>query len=182
MLDQILAMVKANGQTAIVENTAIPNEHNDVAIGMAAQSIFSAIQGAVTSGALPQLMGLLGNKDSLMNSPIVKGILANFGEQLKTKLSFSPDQAAAAASSALPSILSGVLAQFGGANSNSSDLMALAQKLMSGQTGSVGSSLTSSLDVNKDGKVDIKDAISHLGGGDGSALGVAGKLLSGFIK
>jgi hypothetical protein len=182
MLDQILAMVKAHGETAIVQNPAIPNEHNDAAIGMAAQSIFSGIQGAVTSGALPQLMGLLGNSDSLMNSPVVKGILANFGEQLKTKLSFSPDQAATVAASALPNILSGVLAQFGGANGNSSDLMGLAQKLMAGQTGSVGSSLTSSLDVNKDGKVDIKDAISHLGGDDESAMGVAGKLLSGLIK
>jgi hypothetical protein len=160
MLDQILALVREYGETTIVNNPAVPNEHNEAALNSASQSIVNGIQGAVSQGQLPQLLALLGSSENLMNSPMIKEMIASFGEQLKSQFSVAPEQASSVASDTIPKVLSGVLAQLGNANKGgTTDLMGMAQAFLSGQGNAGASSLTAALDVNKDGSVDLQDAL-----------------------
>jgi hypothetical protein len=170
MLDQILDLVKQYGQSTIVENPAVPNQHNDQALGVTASAITTGLKSAIEGGNLPQLLCLLGNSEELMKSPIVQSIIRSVTQEYTNKLEVSPENAPAVATDTVQQVLAGALSKFsagGGA-----DFAALAQSFLGGQSGS----LTSALDVNKDGKVDMGDAISKLTGNN--ALGtLAGKIL-----
>ena len=58
MLDQILALVKEHGQSTIVNNPDVPNQHNDEAINVSANAILNGLQSSLSQGGLPQLIAL----------------------------------------------------------------------------------------------------------------------------
>jgi hypothetical protein len=81
MLEQLMGLIQDHSQDAIVNNPAIPNEHNNDAM----QTILGAITGGMQQqaqggqGGLAGLAGLLGGQAGnggagLMSNPIVAGI------------------------------------------------------------------------------------------------------------
>ncbi len=60
MLEQLLDLIKQQGEDTVVRNPAIPNEQNNQVLSEAGSSIMSGLQGALAGGGLSQVMKLLG--------------------------------------------------------------------------------------------------------------------------
>ena len=179
MLDQILALVNQFGQSTIVENADVPNQHNEAALGLTANAIMTGLKGAVAQGALPQLLGMMGNTHELTKSPVVQSIIQSLTKEFTSKLSLSADKAGGVAANTVQQVLSGFLGKMSA--SGGTDLVAMAQSFLAGQSANGLSGLAAALDVNHDGKVDLNDAVAKVTGD--SALGAAaGKLLGSMLK
>jgi hypothetical protein len=177
MLDQILALVKQCGEQTIVQNPQVPNEHNEAALKLAGDSIFDGLQSAVQGGQLSQLIGFVGAGQSMMQNPVVQHIIQSFATKLTSHTGIEGSKAQEVALDTVQQVLQGALSQFG-ASAQSEDIMGLAQSFLGGQ-GSLGlGSLTTGLDKNNDGKVDMQDAVAGIVGN--GALGqLAGKFFTG---
>ncbi len=178
MLDQILALVQQYGQNTIVQNPDVPNEHNDAAMKLAGESILDGLKGAMQSGQLPQLMGLIAAGQSMMQNPVVKQIVFSFSEKLVSQAGINTAQAQGVAGDTVQQVLQGAIAKLSSGDAQSADLMAMAQSFLGAQGGSGLGSLVSALDKNHDGKVDMQDAVAGIVG-NGALGALAGKLLSG---
>ncbi len=173
MLEQLMGLIQDHSQEAIVNNPAIPNEHNDSAM----QTILGAITGGMQQQAqgggagLAGLAGLLGGQSGtsgsgLMSNPIVAGIAQQAISGLMQKFGMGNGAAAGIVSQILPSVMGSMIQQTNDpANSafNMSDIMG----------------------VMADGKVDMSDVMNiagkFMGGGQQQGSGGIGGMLSGLF-
>lgn len=93
MLDQLINLVKENAGDAIINNPAVPNEKNDLAISTAAGSIFDNLKSQVGSGNLDSLMDMFKGGGDASSSSLVNNLTSGVGGELMSKLGI--DQAAA---------------------------------------------------------------------------------------
>jgi hypothetical protein len=118
MLEELFNLVKDHSQNDIINNTAIPNEHNNTAVGLATDSIFSGLQGAMANGGIGSILSLLGGKSSVGGgNPLVSGIMNNFAGGLMSKFGVTNPIAQTIAASLIPKVLGGLV----GKTSNPSD-------------------------------------------------------------
>jgi hypothetical protein len=107
MLEQLFNLIQGEAQQEIINNPAIPNEHNNHAVGLATDSIFSGLQGALANGGLNQILNLFGGKSSVGTSnPLVGGIVNSLVQSLMGKFGLNNSVASGIASSLVPNILS----------------------------------------------------------------------------
>jgi hypothetical protein len=110
MLEELFNLVKDHSQDDIINNQHIPNEHNSTAVGMATDSIFSGLQGALANGGVGSILSLLGGKSSVGGSnPLVNGIMQNFAGGLMSKFGITNPIAQSIAASLIPKALSGLV-------------------------------------------------------------------------
>jgi hypothetical protein len=133
MLEQLFNLIQGNAQEEIINNPAIPNEHNKQAVGLATESVFNGLQGALASGGLQQVMSLFGGKASAgMSNPIVSGIANNLISSLMGKVGLNNGAAAGIASSLIPSIISKLVGQTSDPNNKAFDLNGIIGSLIGG--------------------------------------------------
>lgn len=140
-----MKMIENSGQESVINNPAVPNEHNQGVMTEAGTSIIDSIKGMMANGQADQVAQLASNPTGpaaqLLQNDFVKNIMNKFG--------ISPEAAQNIASNLLPQ----VMAQVSKASSNGSlDLGAIGGML--GKTG---------LDKDGDGDVDLKDITNMLG-------------------
>ncbi|MEA5458465.1 DUF937 domain-containing protein [Arcicella sp. LKC2W] len=174
MLEQLMGLIQDQSQDAIVNNPAIPNEHNNDAM----QTILGAITGGMQQqaqsgqGGLAGLAGLLGGQSgqggsSLMSNPIVAGIAQQAIGGLMQKFGLGNSAAAGIVSQVLPGVLGSMISKTNDPNDNSFNM-------------------TDIMGVMADGKVDMSDVMNiagkFMGGGQqGGAAGGLGGLLGGLF-
>jgi hypothetical protein len=108
MLEQLFNLIKNESETEITTNTAIPDEHNNHAVGLATDSIFGGLQGALANGGLKNVLGMFaggGSGSSLTNNPIVGGMVSNLVGGLMSKFGMNNGIASSIASSIIPKVL-----------------------------------------------------------------------------
>jgi hypothetical protein len=119
MLEQLFNLIQGEAQQEIINNPAIPNEHNNHAVGLATDSIFSGLQGAVANGGLSQILSLFGGKSSVGTSnPLVGGIVNSLVQNLMGKFGVNNGVASSIASSLVPNILSKLVSRTTDPNDN----------------------------------------------------------------
>ncbi|MCU0467686.1 MAG: DUF937 domain-containing protein [Arcicella sp.] len=174
MLEQLMGLIQDHSQDAIVQNPAIPNEHNNDAM----QTILGAITGGMQQqaqagqGGLAGLAGLLGGQagtggSSLMSNPIVAGIAQQAIGGLMQKFGLGNSAASGIVSQVLPGVLGSMISKTNDPNDSSfnmSDIMG----------------------VMADGKVDMGDIMNIAGkfmggGGQQQQAGGLGGLLGGLF-
>jgi len=174
MLEQLMGLIQDHSQDAIVNNPAIPNEHNNDAM----QTILGAITGGMQQqaqggqGGLAGLAGLLGGQAGnggagLMSNPIVAGIAQQAIGGLMQKFGMGNGAAAGIVSQVLPGVLGSMISKTNDPNDNSFNM-------------------TDIMGVMADGKVDMSDVMNiagkFMGGGQqGGAAGGLGGLLGGLF-
>ena len=84
MLDQLINLVKEHAGDAIVNNPAVPNEHNEDAIKATASGIFDSLKNNATGGNLESIIGMLkGGGDSnvtgKISSDVTSSLAGKFG-------------------------------------------------------------------------------------------------------
>lgn len=67
MFEQLLELVKSQSGEAIVNNPAVPNEHNEAVMNEATNSITSTLQGLLSSGGsngIAQVLNMFSNQNA----------------------------------------------------------------------------------------------------------------------
>lgn len=180
MFEQLTQLVQQFGQDAVVNNNAVPNEHNEAVMNEAGNSIFSSLQQMASEGGIEKLAGLLqGNNAQDPSNPAVQQITQQLTGSLGEKFGLSSSAASGVAGSLIPKILGGLVGKANDPN-DSFQITDLIGAISGGgaQTSGIMDAISKygtqfGLDQNGDGKVDISDAasLSKNSGGIGGLLG-----------
>jgi Bacterial protein of unknown function (DUF937) len=141
MLEQLMGLIKDNSQEAIVNNPAIPNEHNNDAMQTILSSIVGGLANQQSAGNSSGLFGLLSGKSSnLSSNPIVSGIANQAIGSLMTKFGLDKSAAGGIISAVLPSVLGSFINKTNDPNDSSIDLSSVMGAVMgnSGQQNAGG--------------------------------------------
>ncbi|HEX5667861.1 MAG TPA: hypothetical protein VFX73_03595 [Chitinophagaceae bacterium] len=197
MLDQLLNLIQQQGQQAVVNNPAVPNEYNNEVLGEAGNSIMSGLQQALAGGGLSQVMNMFsqggssgGGIGSLLNNPMVQGIISQFTGSLTNRFNVDPSQAAGISQSLIPQVLSSFAGKVADPNDSSIDINGVMQSLTGGNTSGIDfQGLLSKFqgaggDFDGDGDVDLQDIIARVSGGASQSGGAGGlmDMIKGFMK
>ncbi|SDD61054.1 hypothetical protein SAMN04487996_101438 [Dyadobacter soli] len=125
MLEQLFDLVQQNSQQAVVQNPAVPNEHNEEVMNTLTSSITGGLQEQVQSGNIGGLMSLFGGESgtsaaSLLNNPIVASIATNAIGAIVQKFGLNSQIAGNIVNSVLPGVLGAVIGQLNGGGGGSS--------------------------------------------------------------
>jgi hypothetical protein len=156
MLDQLINLVKQNAGEAIVNNQAIPNQHNDAAIQEVAGQIFNGLKGQVAQGNMDQVVSMFqgGSTSSLTNNPMVSQMISNIAGNFAAKFGISPDTARGIVASLIPTVMSQLVKKTNDPDDSSFDLSSMVQSMggsnsdlagmlgkLGGNTGGLGGAL-----------------------------------------
>lgn len=159
MLDQLIQLVQQHAGSAIVNNPAIPNQHNNAAIQHVAEQIFSGLQNHATSGNLSQLTSLFQSGSSVSNHPIVTQLISSVAGSVASKFGISSSAAQNMASSLLPAVMGQLVSKTNNPNDSSFDL----SNMMQNFTGN--------------SNFDVSGMLNQITGGQGGGIGgMLGKL------
>jgi hypothetical protein len=179
MFEQLLQMVTAHGQEAVVQNPAVPNEHNEAVLHETTNSITSTLQGLLGGGGngAAQVLNLFSPQNAnadLGNHPVSQAISGNLVSSLMNKFGIGGDKAGGIASMLIPMVLSKLV---GGANNNNNaagggglNIANIFSSLSGGNTGGlniaglVSQFAGSALDKNHDGHTDLADLVAAFSG------------------
>jgi hypothetical protein len=125
MLEQLINLVKEQADDIIVNNPAMPNQHNDSVIGEVANQLFSGLQNHASSGNLQNIISLFQNgvgNGGVGNNPMVAGIIASAAEGLASKFGVSHQVANSISSTLLPTVMNQFISKTNDPNDTSFDL------------------------------------------------------------
>ena len=163
MFEQLMNLVKEHSGEQIVNNAAVPNEHNEAAVSSVASSIFSVLQAQVANGNVNNLLQMFqGNNqqnadNGVMNSqnvqnnqgnPIMNSMISSVVGNFATKFGMNEQTATGIANSLLPTIM----ASFVNKTNDEKDSSFSLQGILSA--------------VGGDSKLDIGGILSNLFGGN----------------
>lgn len=179
MFEQLTQLVQQFGGEAVVNNPAIPNEHNEAVMEEAGGSILSGLKDMVAGGNFGDVAGMLSGKTPIdMNNPVVKELAGKVIGNLGSKFGLSTEAAGGVAAGLIPNVLGGLVNKAQDSSDSSFNISDLVSSI-SGGAGNAGLMDAVSkyggqfgLDQNGDGKVDAADAIAAVSkGGLGGVLG-----------
>ena len=186
MLEQLLDLIKQQGEDAVVRNPAIPNEQNSQVLSEAGSSIMSGLQGALAGGGLSQVMKLFSGGGSgggsILDNPLVQNIMQSFTGQLTNQFNVNPSQAAQVSSNLIPQVLQQLAGRVTNPNDSSIDINSVMQSLTGGQTSGINFQdllvkfQGAGGDVDGDGDADLQDIIARVSGGARQSSGSGGGL------
>jgi hypothetical protein len=163
MLEELFNLVKDHSQEDIIQNQAIPNEMNNHAVGMATDSIFSGLQGAMANGGIGSILSLLGGKSSVgSGNPLVSGIMQNFAGGLMSKFGITNPIAQSIAASLIPKALSGLVGRTSNPQDSGFNINGLIGSLMGNNT---PASSQNPIATQGGGGFDFNSILSSLTGG-----------------
>lgn len=177
MLEVLQGLIQQAGQTAVVENTEVPNEYNEGVMGEVMQGLLGGLTNQANSqGGLGSLLGMLtggGNSNqggSLMNNPMVAGIAQNIIGSIMAKFGLSNSAASGVVANMLPSVLGGLISKSNDPTDSSVDTGSIMNVLSGGKTSGFdfGSLLSKGAGAMADGKLDMNDLINLVSGSNSS--------------
>jgi hypothetical protein len=177
MLEVLQGLIQQAGQTAVVENNEVPNEHNEGVMGEVMQGLLGGLTNQANSqGGLGNILGMLtggsnsNQGGSLMNNPMVAGIAQNIIGSIMAKFGLSNSAASGVVASMLPSVLGGLINKSNDPTDSSVDTGSIMNVLSGGKTSGIdfGSLLSQGAGAMADGKLDMNDLI-NLASGAGSS-------------
>ena len=172
MIEQLLNLIQQQGQDAVVNNPAVPNEHNNQVMSEAGSSIFNGLQQAMAGGGLSQITSLLGGSGgssslaSLASNPLVQNMIQSFAGKITGQYNVNAANAQQIGSDLIPQVLSRLGGQVNDPANNSIDINSVVSSLTGGAGGAGISSLLN----------------QFTGGGSSEGQGGLTDLLKGFMK
>jgi uncharacterized protein YidB (DUF937 family) len=121
MLENLINLVKEHAGDAIVNNPAIPNEHNDAAINHTAGSITNTLSGLMKDGKMDQITSLFSSGGDASH-PAASAISSNAVTDLMKKFGLDNAAASSIVSSMLPNVLKSFANKTNDPNDSSFDL------------------------------------------------------------
>ena len=131
MFEQLLNLVKENSGDAIVNNPAIPNEHNDAAINTAATGIMDHLKTAMSSGGVEGITNLFKGGNVAAN-PMVSNMSSGVAQRLMNKFGIDSAQAGGIVQSLIPMVMSKFVNKTNDPNDKSFDMQSIIGSLTGG--------------------------------------------------
>jgi hypothetical protein len=168
MLEELVNLIRQNGQQAVVENEAVPNEHNEAIMQQAQNSIVAGLSGITEQAQINSLSESV-QSGQAENNPAVQQISNNFMESIMQKFGINASTAASIAASLIPVVLSKMANRGNQEGVGGFDLGGLISSVTRGTGGgntpsgsNLGGNLSSigaklGLDKDGDGDVDLND-------------------------
>jgi len=166
MFEQLTELVKQYGGDAIVNNPAVPNEHNEAVMDEANGSILNGLKEMAASGNIGDLAGMLSGKTPIdMNNPVVAELAGKVTGNLGEKFGLSPDAAGSVAGGLIPQVLSGLVNKAKDPNQPGFNIQDIIAGISNGQGGGLMDMVTKyggqfGLDQDGDGQVGMSDAVA----------------------
>ncbi|XZF15990.1 hypothetical protein ACTHGU_07620 [Chitinophagaceae bacterium MMS25-I14] len=163
MLEELMQMIQQHGQESVVNNAAVPNEHNEGVMQEAGSSIMAGLQGLMANGGLDQLASAFQGGQADPNHPAVQQISGNFAQNIMQKFGINNQAAAGIAASLIPMVLGKVLNQ-GGQQQQQGGGGNILSSLLGGQASGMINSIGSKIGLDKDGDgdVDLSDVVNMI--------------------
>lgn len=164
MLENLNELVRENVQDAVVNNSDVPNEHNEAVIQAASGSIFDTLKDQLTSGNIGALTDIF-NGNKAEGSVVAQQASGSFTEKL-SGLGINAETAKGIAASVIPSILGKLTQKTADPNDSSFNIKDILGSLAGGA----------------DGKLDVGDVLGMFTGGQaqqtgqGDGGGILGKI------
>lgn len=175
MLDDLINLVKQQAGDAIVNNPAIPNDKNDLAVQEAGSSILGGLQNAISGGGLKDVLKLFGGQgNDIASNPVTQQVSGNVVQNLMQKFNLDQGAASNIAGSLVPNVLQKLVNKTNDPSDSSFDIQGIFNNLTNGKTsgmniqGLLSKVAGSGLDRDGDGDVDLQDAMAMLSGGQGA--------------
>ncbi len=172
MLENLLNLVKELGQDQVVNNPAVPNEHNDAVIAEATHSVASGLQNALANGQGEDVVNLLQGQTNgdVMNNPVAQNMQSSFIDNITSKLGINPSAASGLAASFIPMILNKLIHKTNDPNNSSFDINSIIGSLTGGNNsggGGIGSLINQFTGGGNNGGGGISSLISQFTSGNG---------------
>lgn len=129
MLENLLNLVKEYSGDAIVNNPAIPNEHNDSAISTVSTTIFDSLKSIMGNGGISDITNLFNGSNQTGGSGLTAGIIGNVVTNLMNKFGISSEHAKDIANQIIPKVLGSLVSKTNDPNDSSFDLSSILQSL-----------------------------------------------------
>ncbi|CAM4035903.1 hypothetical protein B0A58_12800 [Flavobacterium branchiophilum NBRC 15030 = ATCC 35035] len=180
MFEQLTELVKQFGGDAVVNNAAVPNEHNEAVLGEASSSILDGLKKIATQGNGAELIGGLfnGNSAGDTSNPVVKMLTEQLSGSLGQKFGLGSEAASGVAASLIPKVLGSLIGGAKDPNNAGIQITDVIGAISGGNSGGIMDVVSKfggqfGLDQNGDGKVDMSDALAAATkqGGLGGMLG-----------
>jgi uncharacterized protein YidB (DUF937 family) len=149
MLENLKQLVTESAQDAIVNNSEVPNEHNEAAIQAASGSIFDTLKDQLSSGNIGSLVDAFKGGD-VANSDVAQQATSSFTDKL-AGLGINAESAKNIASSLIPGILDKFVNKTNDPNDSSFDIKDVLSKI-SGPDGKFQLSDLTDLFTSKEGE------------------------------
>ncbi|MCP2026043.1 hypothetical protein L1276_001183 [Flavobacterium sp. HSC-32F16] len=167
MFEQLTQLVKQYGGDAVVNNNAVPNEHNEAVISETSNSIFEGLKKIASEGGGEKLAGLFNGDSPIDNSnPVVQQISQQLSGSLGEKFGLSSTDSSGVASNLIPQILGSLVNKAKDPNDSSFQISDIINSIAGNSTQASGIMDTISkygvqfgLDQNNDGKLDVADVL-----------------------
>ena len=167
MFEQLTQLVQQYGGDAVVNNTAVPNEHNEAVISETSNSIFAGLQKIASEGGAEQLAGLFNGTSPIDSSnPVVQQLTQQLSGSLGEKFGLSSADSSGVASSMIPQVLNSLVNKAKDPNDSSFNISDIISSISgnSGQTSNIMDTISKygtqfGLDQNADGKLDVADVL-----------------------
>lgn len=167
MFEQLTQLVQQYGGDAVVNNNAIPNEHNEAVMAETGNSIFAGLQKIASEGGAEKLAGLFNGSSPIDNSnPVVQQISQQLTGSLGEKFGLSSADSSNVASSMIPQVLNSLVNKAKDPNDGSFQISDIINSISGNSSQASGIMDTISkygmqfgLDQNADGKVDVADVL-----------------------
>jgi uncharacterized protein YidB (DUF937 family) len=139
MFENLLNLVKENAGDAIINNTAIPNEHNDAAIETTTNGIIDGLKNQLGNGGLEGLSSMFQNGG---NQNMIGNISQNVAGSLMQKFGIENSAAQSIVSSLIPVVMNKFVNKTNDPNDSSFDLQGIIGSLAGGgNTAGIGGML-----------------------------------------
>lgn len=189
MLDTLMNLVRQQSGDAIVNNPAIPNENNNVAMESVMSGILGGLQQQATDGNIGGLLStVLGQQSTSAQNPVIGGIINNVTGKLAEQVGISPQVASSVAAAVVPMVLSRLFSKATDPNDSSVDVGSIMGAATGNQQASGMDWMGMAQSAMADGKLDMSDLMRAAGGfmgGSGSnqpSGGGLGGMLGGLFK
>ena len=167
MFEQLTQLVQQYGGDAVVNNSAIPNEHNEAVVAETGNSIFAGLQKIASEGGAEQLASLFNGSSPIDNSnPVVQKISQQLTGSLSEKFGLSTSDSSNVASGMIPQVLNSLVNKAKDPSDGSFQISDIINSISgnSGQASGIMDTISKygmqfGLDQNADGKVDVADVL-----------------------
>ncbi|HNP33520.1 MAG TPA: hypothetical protein PKN96_09530 [Flavobacterium sp.] len=185
MFEQLTNLIKQFGGDAVVNNAAVPNEHNEAVMNEASSSILDGLKEMVANGNTSDLAGLFqGDNASDASNPAVKQLTDKLSGSLGEKFGLDSDAASGVAGSLIPKVLGSLVNKAKDPNDSSFQVSDIVNAISGGNSETGGGIMDAiskyggqfGLDQDGDGQVGISDAVAAVSKKSGGLGGLLGKL------
>jgi hypothetical protein len=138
MFENLLNLVKEHAGDAIINNAAIPNEHNDAAIETTTNGIMEGLKNQLGNGGIDGLTAMFqgGNQ-----SGMVQNISQNVAGSLMQKFGIENQAAQSIVQSLIPVVMNKFVNKTNDPNDSSFDLQGIIGSLAGGNNAGIGGML-----------------------------------------